>query len=213
MTEIKVQDPHTVLRSTKSVPVGEARHLETMGEQTTTLPRREFLKMAWGAMATLAAGSVSFIGLRFLASRAGGGNFGGMITTGLPEEFPVGSVTAFSEGRFYLVRLLDGAFLALYWKCTHLDCVVLWDEAAGRFDCPCHGSQFATDGQVLTPPAPKPLTRFPIIIEDGKLKVDTATPIPRDAVGPQDLLYLSQDLPPDQRWGQQQDEEWYTDEE
>ncbi len=213
MTEITAQNPRTVPHGTESVSVDEVRHAETVGVQTVTLPRRDFLKMAWGAMATLAVGGMSFIGLRFLASRVGGGNFGGVITAGLPEEFPVGSVTAFTEGRFYLVRLLDGAFLALYWKCTHLDCVVLWDEATGQFDCPCHGSQFAADGQVLNPPAPKPLTRFPIIVEDGRLKVDTATPIPRDAVGPQDFWYLPQDLPPDQRWGQQQDEEWHADEE
>ena len=38
--------------------------------------------------------------------------------------------------------------------CTHLGCVVPWNPAAGKFICPCHGSQYDEAGKVVRGPAP-----------------------------------------------------------
>jgi Rieske Fe-S protein len=53
--------------------------------------------------------------------------------------------------------------------CTHLGCLVQWDEATKHFNCPCHGSQFDADGNVTRSPASKPLNNYTVDVKDGKL--------------------------------------------
>ena len=151
--------------------------------------RRNFLKVAWGATGALVAAEMGAISLKFFSPSIGDGEFGGSIIAGHVDEFPPGSVTPFNEGRFYLVRQDDGGFLALYRKCTHLGCAVPWDQAAGKFICPCHASEFEADGEVLNAPAPRPLDRFEVTITEGMIRVDTGTPISRDHTNPDEPAY------------------------
>ena len=98
------------------------------------------------------------------------------------ERFQPGTVTAFPEGRFYLARLSDGGFLALNRECTHLGCTVPWVADEERFICPCHASSFDIMGDVLSPPAPRPLDIFPVRIESDVVKVELGEPIRRQTV-------------------------------
>jgi glycine/D-amino acid oxidase-like deaminating enzyme/nitrite reductase/ring-hydroxylating ferredoxin subunit len=45
-------------------------------------------------------------------------------------------------------------------KCTHLGCLVHWNSLERCWDCPCHGSHFAVDGEVLNAPAIAPLKKI-----------------------------------------------------
>jgi Rieske Fe-S protein len=56
----------------------------------------------------------------------------------------------------------DGTLVAVSATCSHLGCQVNWNRAERSWDCPCHGSRFAPDGQVLQGPAVHRLERKPI---------------------------------------------------
>ena len=53
--------------------------------------------------------------------------------------------------------------------CTHLGCVVPFNEAANKFMCPCHGSQYDETGKVIRGPAPKSLALAKTSIVDEKV--------------------------------------------
>ncbi|GAA2577026.1 FAD-dependent oxidoreductase [Actinomadura fulvescens] len=54
----------------------------------------------------------------------------------------------------------DGELQVLSAKCTHLGCVVAFNDTEKAWECPCHGSRFAPDGSVLQGPATMPLRRL-----------------------------------------------------
>ncbi|MDB5797401.1 MAG: FAD-dependent oxidoreductase [Paucimonas sp.] len=70
-------------------------------------------------------------------------------------EIPPGEGAIVREGlrRLAVYRDDDGGLHALSSACTHLGCSVAWNSAEKSWDCPCHGSRFDTDGEVLHGPA------------------------------------------------------------
>lgn len=100
---------------------------------------------------------------------------------GRPEEIAPGTLLVLPEQKVFVVHAAPG-FFALSATCTHLGCMTRYEKENNRIFCPCHGSQFAVDGTVTGGPAPRPLPRLDLVLEDGRLVVDVAKPAPPDAV-------------------------------
>ena len=153
--------------------------------------RRDFLGRLWKGLGVLAAAELVAVVAAFLAPRKEGGAPGrALVVAGPVAEFTPSSVRAFPAGKFYLVRLADGGFLAISSRCTHLGCTVPWNEQEQSFPCPCHASAFDITGNVQSPPAPRALDLFPVRIEAGVVKVDTRNRIQRQRFERSQVTYL-----------------------
>ncbi|MBV9209511.1 MAG: FAD-dependent oxidoreductase [Acidobacteria bacterium] len=64
-----------------------------------------------------------------------------------------------SDGEKVAVCKVSGATHTVSAICTHMSCVVDWNNAEKSWDCPCHGSRFNYDGAVIQGPANKDLER------------------------------------------------------
>ena len=53
----------------------------------------------------------------------------------------------------------NGQLHAVSARCTHLGCIVAFNSAEQAWECPCHGSRFAPDGQILQGPAVRQLEK------------------------------------------------------
>lgn len=87
----------------------------------------------------------------------------------LPQKVEAKSFSEISMGEGKIIEL-DGQKLAVHRDdkhqlhicsavCTHMQCIVSWNNAERSWDCPCHGSRFDTEGQVLEGPAISPLEK------------------------------------------------------
>jgi len=92
------------------------------------------------------------------------------LKAGSADELAPGEGAIVREGLRQVAVHRDGAgkLHAVSARCTHLGCIVAWNNAERSWDCPCHGSRFGVDGRVLQGPAVAPLEpREPGASEDA----------------------------------------------
>jgi glycine/D-amino acid oxidase-like deaminating enzyme/nitrite reductase/ring-hydroxylating ferredoxin subunit len=75
-----------------------------------------------------------------------------------PDE---GRVVSDGLAKRGVYRDTDGALHSVSLRCTHLGCLLRFNSAERSWDCPCHGSRFDIDGNVLEGPATRPLAKSP----------------------------------------------------
>ena len=74
--------------------------------------------------------------------------------TGALEPAPGKAVKAAGkEGAIGIYKDSEGRVHAKDITCTHMGCELTWNEAELSWDCPCHGSRFTYEGEVIEGPA------------------------------------------------------------
>lgn len=150
------------------------------------MKRREFCTHACQAMSLVAVGSVlqGCSGSPTSASGSGGGSalptvsgtvsgrtVSVTVATGSSLASVGGSALVQSTlGSFLVARISDAGFTAMTAVCTHDGCTIT-NVSGSTFICPCHGSQFNTNGGVVKSPATRALTVYATAFANGTLTI------------------------------------------
>jgi cytochrome b6-f complex iron-sulfur subunit len=94
-----------------------------------------------------------------------------VIDLGPVEDLPVGHARIVRHGRnpIFVVRKDESTLVGLSGICTHMRCVLTFDEGQGTLICPCHNGSFDLSGNVLTGPSPRSLTRYRVETRLGEM--------------------------------------------
>lgn len=144
-----------------------------MKEIDETITRRDFFSIVgWsGVAATLGGSAFSFY--RFYSPN---------VLYETQKVFKIGKLSDYPEGlsekwkkerQIWVVRNERGLYVMIS-ICRHLGCTPNWFLDKNAFLCPCHGSIFSIEGNVLGGPSPRLLWRAAVKIDptDGQIVVD-----------------------------------------
>lgn len=70
-----------------------------------------------------------------------------------------GGVVEYKGEKLGVFRDEQGGLHKVSTRCQHMGCQLAWNPEEGSWDCPCHGSRFDINGDVISGPAVKPLDR------------------------------------------------------
>lgn len=138
--------------------------------------RRDFFSRVGLAACAVAAASSGVVTIDYLRPK---------VLFEPPTRFRAGSPLDYSEGvvRFnkqqkaYVIGAPGGVY-ALSAVCTHLGCITRFLSDEKCIACPCHGSRFDLEGNVIHGPAPRPLQWLEVQVDaGGVLVVDTSVVI------------------------------------
>ena len=150
------------------------------------MTRRDFFKVAFGALSGLITVMFSWPLFSFLMNPRGESEKDNFVKVPNFSSVPVGKPTKMTfqyieqqaflrQNMFYDIWVIKHSpteARVLSPMCTHLSCRYNWNPNDRVFACPCHGSAFTMDGNVIAGPAPRPLDDLPYKVQDGELYVN-----------------------------------------
>jgi cytochrome b6-f complex iron-sulfur subunit len=134
--------------------------------------RRRFIQYLLGfsivsTLALVAAPVVAFL-VPPKESAAGGG---GKVPAGTTQDIPPGKGTVVAMGsKPVIVVNTEQGVKAYSAICTHLGCIVAYDDLSGTIACPCHDGRFNPQtGAVVSGPPPSPLPPVTVNVEGDQI--------------------------------------------
>lgn len=133
------------------------------------MKRRRFLKIVVGLFSSTAAISFLYPLLKFLAPPSIVAETSKVILQ--KKDVPIGKSrdVLFNNVPSIVINRRDKGFIAFSKVCTHLGCLVVYDEGKKLMLCPCHAGTFDLEGNVISGPPPKPLVKLPLKVEGDNI--------------------------------------------
>lgn len=129
--------------------------------------------LGFSVVATLGGVLTPVIGYLWPPKRASAGG-SGRVQVGTTADFPAGQgkVVPVNDKPVIVVNTAQGGLKAYSAICTHLGCIVEWDQARQFILCPCHDGRFnAVNGAIISGPQPAPLPELALTVEGDAVYV------------------------------------------
>ena len=145
--------------------------------QETLHSRRNVLRWLGGfAVVSTVAMVITPVIAFLIPSKNASATGGGKVLVGTTADIPAGSgkVVAFGNKPAVVTNTPHGvkAFSAI---CTHLGCVVTYNDMVGAIECPCHAGRFDPNtGAVVSGPPPSPLPPLTVSVEGDQIFLSEA---------------------------------------
>lgn len=136
-----------------------------------SVSRRQLLNFLTGAVVASVAGSALYPVTQYFIPPSEATEGGGLLARDkYGNPIPADQILAEPPGTralvagvagepTYLIINPDGSLdsMGIVDNCTHLGCTFPWNPVDQQFQCPCHGSRYAPNGEVVRGPADRPL--------------------------------------------------------
>jgi cytochrome b6-f complex iron-sulfur subunit len=136
------------------------------------MKRRRFLKTILAFLGSITFFSFGYSLVKFLAPLPAARTSDNKIL--VPKsDIPSGKARNIIFGSIPVVVINrpEKGFIAFSRVCTHLGCLVDYDQKKQVFLCPCHAGIFDLEGSVVSGPPPKTLNVIPLRIEGRNIVI------------------------------------------
>jgi cytochrome b6-f complex iron-sulfur subunit len=155
--------------------MNETENMNETGPLDSPVSRRGLIKYVLLGFSTLAtAGGVLTPIIAYLwPPKQAGAAGGGKVAVASTAELPPGKGAVYSvNNKPVLVLNAPDGYKALSATCTHLGCILFWNEQRQVIACPCHEAFFNTNGAVISGPPPEPLAVYRVQVEGDQIYVE-----------------------------------------
>ncbi len=135
------------------------------------MQRRSFLKLLASLLGATALGAFVYPLFRFLLPVETAASFKSL-------EVPESAVPLdgfkdlfIGETPAIIVHTKEKGFIALSRVCTHLGCLVNYYPEKQLFICPCHAGVYDLEGNVVSGPPPRPLSKYSVRVAGTNLVI------------------------------------------
>jgi len=136
--------------------------------------RRGFIQVLLGFSVVSTVVGILTPVVGYLLPKSAAASSSGPVEVGVTADFPAGQakVVSVNDKPVIVINNKAGGLKAYSAICTHLGCIVSWNDRKGAIMCPCHDGYFnPVTGAVVSGPPPKPLASFEVIQRDGKVLI------------------------------------------